>query len=110
MTVNFCDTCGHQFSDICGGCETLEGVPVQYSEKLMENKEKFEEGKSLPPPLGLQPRYIHDGLRLEDIINAMERYSKASMHIPVEWIVELRDLADELIGVEDARRTNTICH
>lgn len=31
--ANFCDTCCHQFSDICGGCETLEGVPVKYSEK-----------------------------------------------------------------------------
>ena len=33
---NFCDTCGHQFSDICGGCETLNGVPVKYEEKQKE--------------------------------------------------------------------------
>ena len=32
--MSYCDTCGHQFSDICGGCETLEGVPIKYSEKL----------------------------------------------------------------------------
>ena len=31
--ANFCDTCCHQYSDICGTCETLEGVPVKYSEK-----------------------------------------------------------------------------
>lgn len=31
--ANFCDTCCHQYSDICGGCETLEGVPVKYSQK-----------------------------------------------------------------------------
>lgn len=29
----FCDTCGHQYSDICGTCETLEGVPVKYQGK-----------------------------------------------------------------------------
>ena len=33
MTTNYCDTCGHQFSDICGTCETLEGVPVKYQGK-----------------------------------------------------------------------------
>ena len=33
MTVNFCDTCGHQYSDICGVCESLEGVPVKYRKK-----------------------------------------------------------------------------
>lgn len=33
MTVNFCDTCCHQYSDICGTCESLEGVPIGYSPK-----------------------------------------------------------------------------
>ena len=42
--MTYCDTCGHQFSDICGGCETLEGVPVKYSEKkTMTNNEKIKE-------------------------------------------------------------------
>ena len=31
--ANVCDTCGHQFSDICGACESLDGVPVQYYPK-----------------------------------------------------------------------------
>ena len=31
--MTYCDTCGHQFSDICGGCETLDGVPVKYRKK-----------------------------------------------------------------------------
>ena len=34
---NFCDTCGHQYSDVCGVCETLDGVPVKYSEKKKTN-------------------------------------------------------------------------
>ena len=31
--MTYCDTCGHQFSDICGTCETLNGVPFGYSPK-----------------------------------------------------------------------------
>ena len=31
--ANVCDTCGHQFSDVCGTCETLDGVPVKYQKK-----------------------------------------------------------------------------
>ena len=34
--MSYCDTCCHQYSDICGGCETLEGVPVKYTEKERE--------------------------------------------------------------------------
>lgn len=84
---NFCDTCCHQYSDICGGCETLEGVPIKYDNK---------------PPIGIVPRYIHNSNRTVKILDAMERYSKASRSIPVEWIDELRDLINELIGGKDA--------
>ena len=42
--MTYCDTCGHQFSDICGVCESLDGVPVKYSEKkTMTNNEKIKE-------------------------------------------------------------------
>lgn len=85
--ANVCDTCGHQFSDVCGTCETLDGVPVKYEDK---------------PPIGIKPRYIHDGERLREILNAMDRYSRALKHIPGEWIDELRDLINELIGGKDA--------
>lgn len=39
--TNFCDTCCHQFSDICGGCESLDGVPVKYSEKKKTNADRI---------------------------------------------------------------------
>lgn len=84
--MTYCDTCCHQFSDICGGCETLEGVPVKYVEK---------------PPLGLKPRYIHNSQRMVEILHAMERYSNARKPIPIEWINELGDLINELIGGGD---------
>jgi len=40
------------------------------------------------PPLGLMPRYIHNEKRLEDIKNAISRYSDAGREIPREWIEE----------------------
>ena len=36
--MSYCDTCGHQFSDVCGGCESLDGVPIKYSEKTNADK------------------------------------------------------------------------
>ena len=44
------------------------------------------------PPIGIKPRFIHDSDRMEEIIEAMERYSIAEIPIPVEWIVELKQL------------------
>ena len=44
------------------------------------------------PPIGIKPKFIHDSERMEEIMEAMERYSKAEMPIPLEWIVELRQL------------------
>lgn len=34
--MSYCDTCGHKYSDVCGTCETLNGVPVKYEEKQKE--------------------------------------------------------------------------
>ena len=77
--MSYCDTCGHQYSDMCGGCESLDGVPVKYEDK---------------PPIGIKPRYIHDCERMIEILDAMERYSEAQKRIPVEWIDELKDLIE----------------
>ena len=50
----------------------------------MENGQK--------PPMGLKPRYIHDGERIDEILCAIERYTDANMSIPKSWVEELRDL------------------
>ena len=34
--MDYCDTCCHKYSDVCGTCETLDGVPVKYTEKEAE--------------------------------------------------------------------------
>ena len=46
------------------------------------------------PPIGLEPRYIHDGKRIDDILSAIERYTDANMSIPKTWIDELRTLIE----------------
>ena len=42
--MTYCDTCGHQFSDVCGGCESLEGVPVKYKKKNVIDINSLERG------------------------------------------------------------------
>ena len=34
--MSYCDTCGHKYSDICGTCVTLDGVPVQYTPRYSD--------------------------------------------------------------------------
>lgn len=44
------------------------------------------------PPLGLKPRYIHDGERLYEIKEAIVRYMDADCPIPAEWVREYNEL------------------
>lgn len=55
----------------------------------MENMKK--------PPLGLEPRWLHDTRRAKEIIDAIERYTNANMPIKKEWIKELKDLFNAYI-------------
>jgi predicted phosphohydrolase len=44
------------------------------------------------PPLGITPRFILRGRRIEEICKAIIRYNNADIDIPEEWIDELNDL------------------
>jgi hypothetical protein len=44
------------------------------------------------PPLGLVPRYVRDTQRLQEILEAMHRYSAAGKVIPKLWSDELAEL------------------
>lgn len=44
------------------------------------------------PTLGLEPRWVHDSRRAQEILEAIERYTDANMSIPKIWIEELKDL------------------
>ncbi len=48
------------------------------------------------PPLGLRPQYVYIQERINEILSAMERYTKANMCIPLKWIEELTELVNKL--------------
>lgn len=62
-------------------------------EKLNKYREMmhdyFTDEKKSKPPLGLEPRKIHDYARIKDIVAAMNRYVEADKLIPSEWVEEL---------------------
>lgn len=52
----------------------------------------FDSDKRGFPPVGLIPKKVHDNHRVDEIFNAMKRFSKAEYPIPIEWIDELIEL------------------
>lgn len=44
------------------------------------------------PPLGLRSRLVVESLRIQEILEAMQRYNNALVPIPKEWIQELEEL------------------
>lgn len=44
------------------------------------------------PPIGIEPRWLHERNRTEEIIEAIKRYSLSKEPIPFDWIVELEEL------------------
>ncbi len=44
------------------------------------------------PPLGLKPKYIHDGQRISEIEAAFERYIIEDKEIPSVWVKEYLSL------------------
>ena len=44
------------------------------------------------PPLGLEPKYIHDNMRISEIIKAVYRHMDVRKEIPEEWIREYNEL------------------
>lgn len=51
------------------------------------------------PPVGLEPRYIYESIRITQITDAIRRYLDADLEIPAEWIEEYNDLQSRQIHV-----------
>jgi hypothetical protein len=47
------------------------------------------------PPIGLEPRFIWNGVRQVAICEAMIRYIRGGRSIPIEWAEELMQLCKE---------------
>lgn len=46
----------------------------------------------IKPPLGIEPKYIWEARRADDLRNAIYRYTNAGVEIPVRWIEEYNEL------------------
>lgn len=44
------------------------------------------------PPIGIMPRWMHDGRRLRELRETIVRYMQHGEYIPLEWIEEYNDL------------------
>ena len=45
------------------------------------------------PPLGIPPRHLHEENRMQQISDAVARYTEVFKPIPAEWIEEYNELA-----------------
>jgi hypothetical protein len=50
----------------------------------------------IKPPLGLMPKKLFLEQRFENIKEAIERYVKANMEIPTEWLDEYVEIQEYL--------------
>lgn len=50
------------------------------------------DGPTILQKIELKPRCLHEHHRVLDILDWMERHTLSGMHIPSEWIDELREL------------------
>lgn len=57
------------------------------------------------PPLGIIPRYIFLERRLTNIDDAIERYTKAGLPYPPEWVTERNEIIAWLQRREAAKES-----
>ena len=70
--------------------ELGEGISEDFTDSLNDAERLFKK-----PPIGLKPKFIHRKERINDILDAMERYTKAECLILPEWVDELRELIND---------------
>jgi hypothetical protein len=73
---------------------TDKGVTVKGITNAVFSAAAFELSQ-IKPPFGLRPRYILDGLRMQEILEAATRFASTGKYIPKAWIDELIELNDK---------------
>ena len=73
----------------CGGCliPTDNGT-IGYLSSKHKRPISFPSRRKEKPPLGLQPEYVWNEQRIQEIKMAIHRYMMAGKSIPNEWIEE----------------------
>lgn len=71
----------------CGGVKVLTDKSIPLRQALDELKERRK------PPLGIEPRWMHDAERHVELGEAINRYIKAAKPILTEWVEEYNEIS-----------------
>lgn len=80
---------------------------INTDEVTIEKKRTDGEAENKKPPQGIEPRFSWEYRRMDEIFEAMKRYSAAKQSIPLEWIVELDDLYVSMLNLSG--RKDKLC-
>ena len=81
-----CCDCGYQWIRGQDGSHSC----TQYFQKTIEDL-TLEVKRLKKPPIGIETKKIWQDKRLADLTDAINRYSKAGIEAPPEWLRELHE-------------------
>ena len=77
----------------CIGCECEVPINVTVNECKSYVKRTHEK-----PPLGVTPKFIVDGNRKRELVEAIDRSIRAEYPIRLEWIIEYNEICNRHFG------------
>ena len=101
--MTYCDTCGHQFSDVCGGCDKLDDVSVEYRKRLLQSYSK--KGGNMPTEFTSTnveiPLYVASVLRI--VQGRLEGFAAGYSCDDHQYtfLMDTAEMIMELLGTED---------
>lgn len=75
---------------------TKDVIMIEAKKQMKEWDKSIICKKVVKPPLGLEPKYIWNARRIQNIIEATNRYTDAGKVIPTEWIDEYNELVKQV--------------
>jgi hypothetical protein len=82
----------------------LSNMATALHQVIKDNPEMFKEAEwydmatNTKPPVGIMPEWLLKEKRLNEVIEAINRYIEAKCTIPIDWVQEYNKLIDELIN------------
>lgn len=67
-------------------------------EEMRAREEFFHQEQPKKPPLGVEPRWLYEEQRLQDLGDAIYRYLSDKMPIQTEWIEEYNEIIKRMEG------------
>jgi len=90
-----CQGCASQFNDHVSFCDELRAENMGSCEYVTFQEVKDEpKTTAKPTPTGITPLRVHNSIRLQALLSALQRYSEAQKPVLPEWITEVKDLVE----------------